>query len=103
MAGPSTVVEPDSATEQETDTPRNWHVILLNDDVHTFEFVIELAKRIFGKSQADAVELTLEIHNAGRGIAATCHKERAELYCDQVAGMREGSKGPIGCVMEPAD
>lgn len=97
----------DLDTAQETETVDkicpNWNVILLNDDYHSFDFVIILLMKIFRKELDSALAITLEIHENGQGIAATCSKERAELYLEQVASMKEGIKGAIGCVMEPAE
>jgi ATP-dependent Clp protease adaptor protein ClpS len=81
----------------------NWNVLLLNDDYHSFDFVILLLIKIFRKDMDEALAITMDIHNNGQGIAATCSKERAELYLEQVASMKEGKKGAIGCVIEPAE
>ena len=81
----------------------NWNVILLNDDVHSMPFVVELLMVLFRKDYETAVELTLEIHHAGSATIVTVSKERAQLYEQQVAAMREGSLGPLGCTIEPAE
>lgn len=83
-----------------------WHVLLKNDDFHTFDFVIMVLMEVFKKDFDQALSITKEIHKSGAGGAAivtTCPKERAELYVEQVSSLKEGAKGSIGCCMEPAE
>ena len=54
-----------------------------------------------------AETLTWRIHNTGRAIVLTTHKELAELKREQVLAYGPDprmsiSKGPIGCYIEPA-
>jgi ATP-dependent Clp protease adaptor protein ClpS len=98
---------PDSEIFEKVETnqkicPR-WHTFLLNDDYHSMDFVILLIINVFKKSLPEALKFTVTIHNEGQAILATTSKERAELYLEQVAGMREGELGPVGCTIEPAE
>ena len=97
--------EADSTTRTRRQPP--YHVIILNDEEHTFEYVIELLVKIFGHPLTLAETLTWRVHNTGRAIVMTTHKELAELKCDQVLSYGPDprmsiSKGPIGCYIEPA-
>lgn len=56
-----------------------WHVILLDDDCHTFEYVIEMLFVIFGHSKELGRRMADEVNENGRVIVATVHKELAEL------------------------
>lgn len=49
--------------------PKNYKVIMHNDDYTTMEFVIEVLVRIFNKSIADAEKIMLDVHKKGRGVA----------------------------------
>lgn len=104
--------EPDSIT---TTKPREetrtrllppYHVILLNDDHHSMEFVIEVLCNVLGCAVERAYQLMLEAHTSGRAILWTGPKEVAELKQEQVTTFHEqrGSTdlGPLGCVIEPA-
>ncbi len=100
---------PQSKTETTTRTRRQppYHVIILNDEEHTFEYVIELLTKLFGHPLNTATELTWRIHNSGRAIVYTTHREKAELKCEQVLSFGADprmsiSKGPLGCYIEPA-
>ena len=81
--------------------------MILNDEEHTFDYVIELLTKLFGHPLATAEELTLRIHHTGRAIVLTTHREKAELKRDQVLAYGPDprmsiSKGPLGCYIEPA-
>lgn len=100
---------PQSKTETTTRTRRQppYHVIILNDEEHTFEYVIELLTKLFAHPLNTATELTWRIHNSGRAIVYTTHREKAELKCEQVLSFGADprmsiSKGPLGCYIEPA-
>ena len=58
--------------------------MILNDEEHTFPYVIELLIKLFRHPLPKAEELTLRIHTTGRAIVYTTHKELAELKRDQV-------------------
>jgi ATP-dependent Clp protease adaptor protein ClpS len=64
-----------------------WNVIVLNDDHNTFEGVaFALASTIPGLSYERGMALATRIHNTGRAIVWSGHKEVAELYWDQLQG-----------------
>jgi len=105
----STQTEPRSKTAVETRTKRlpPYNVIILNDEEHTFDYVIELLTKLFGHPLKAAVELTWRIHLSGRAVVYTTHKEKAELKREQVLAYgadprMSSSKGPLGCYIEPA-
>lgn len=105
----ATLSPPKPKTVETTSTRRQppYHVIILNDEVHTFEYVIILLGQIFGHSRMKGEELALKIHNEGRAVVFTTHKERAELKREQVLGfgpdpLASRPVGPLGCYIEPA-
>ncbi len=61
-------------------------VIVLNDNDHTFLYVIEVLRRICQCNLADAEELTWKIHHHGKAMVWTGSKEVAELKRDQIRG-----------------
>ncbi len=105
----TTQTTPKSRTDVETRTRRQppYHVVILNDEEHTFDYVIELLTKLFGHPRATAEELTLRIQQTGRAIVLTTHREKAELKREQVLAYGPDprmsiSKGPLGCYIEPA-
>jgi ATP-dependent Clp protease adaptor protein ClpS len=113
VAEPIVVTQTQPQTKRRTDTAAEtrrqppYHVVILNDEEHTFEYVIELLMKLFGHPTAEAQVLTWRIHNTGRAVVYTTHRELAELKREQVLGYgpdprMEISRGPLGCYIEPA-
>ena len=92
----STVIEPEVTEETQTRRMPPYNVVVLNDEDHTFEYVIEMLIKLFAHSLPRAKELTWEIHSRGRAIVYTTHKEKAELKRDQVLAYAQipGSRDP---------
>src|SRR5215217_4738093 len=61
-----------------------YNVVLLNDDDHTYEYVIEMLGKLFGHDEATAFKMAEELDTTGRVIVLTTHKEkgRAEARPD---------------------
>lgn len=49
--------------------PKQYKVIMYNDDYTTMEFVIEVLIRIFNKKPQEAEKIMMDVHKAGKGIA----------------------------------
>jgi ATP-dependent Clp protease adaptor protein ClpS len=85
-----------------------YHVILLNDDHHSMEFVVDVLVKVLGCPEEEAVQLMMEAHTSGRAVIWTGPKEVAELKAEQVLSFHEvrasdaAKLGPLGCVIEPA-
>ena len=105
----ATLSEPKSKTAATTATRRQppYNVIVLNDEDHTFEYVIEMLAKVFGHSRSQGERMAAEIHVKGRCIVYTTHREKAELKCEQVLAYGPDprlsrSKASLGCYIEPA-
>lgn len=48
--------------------PRKYKVVMYNDDFTPMEFVVEILMEIFKKSQEDAINIMMEVH---QGLKAT--------------------------------
>ena len=84
MPGPATLPEADVETEQKTKRQPPYHVVLLNDDDHTYEYVIEMLKALFGHPVEKGYQLAKIVDTKGRAIVCTTSLERAELKRDQI-------------------
>lgn len=87
--------------------PWLWNVILLNDEEHTYDYVIHMMQSLFAMPREQAFRLADSVHNAGRGICLTTHKEHAELKCEQILGFGRDPamatcKGSMSAIIEPA-
>ena len=84
-----------------------YGVIVLNDDLHTFDYVIETFQKVFGYQADKAVHLAAQIHTTGRGLVWSGSKEVAELKCDQIRGAGPDLYAfnkvefPLGAYIEP--
>jgi ATP-dependent Clp protease adaptor protein ClpS len=100
------ITRPREREETRTRLLPPYNVILENDDFHSFEFVIEVLRKVLSCTQQRAFQLTEEAHTKGRAVIWTGPKEVAELKVEQVLTCHEtrGSLklGPLGCVIEPA-
>lgn len=93
-------------TQPEFEPP--YHVILYDDDEHTYAYVIEMLKAIFGYSFQKAYLMADAVNNEGRVIVATSHKELAELRLEQIQEFgpdprSENCKGSMTASIEPAE
>lgn len=84
-----------------------YAVIVLNDDLHTYDYVIEALCRVCGHSPLSAYHLAKEVDENGRAIVWTGTLELAELKRDQLQGFgpdiyaRQPVEFPLGVVIEP--
>ncbi|GAB4515277.1 MAG: ATP-dependent Clp protease adaptor ClpS [Phycisphaerales bacterium] len=97
-----------TVTRPHTRRPSMWNVVILDDDEHTYDYVIELLTNVFGHTIEKAFSIAEAIDFEGRGVCATLHLELAELKRDQIIGFGadprlDESAGPMSAVLEPAD
>jgi ATP-dependent Clp protease adaptor protein ClpS len=102
----STLSEPKTTTATTTKRQPPYNVIVLNDEEHTFEYVIEMLSKLFSHSRSTGESIAWTIHTRGKAIVYTTHKEHAELKREQVLAYgpdprMELSRGPLGCYIEP--
>ena len=102
------VAEPETVTATDTRLCPRWHVVLLDDDDHSYDYVIEMLMRIFDHSLETAYHMALEVDTTGRVIVDTTTKERAELKQEQVHSYGPDWRiprcaGAMSATIEPAD
>ena len=88
MTTPIPVEKPKRKRKRRTKRkPKNlppYHVVLWNDDDHTFEYVIFMMRDLFGHSKEQGIKIAVTVHLQGRAIVFTGHLELAELKRDQI-------------------
>ena len=80
--------------------PPLYKVIMLNDDYTPMEFVIEMLQSYFSKSQEQATEIMLHIHQKGIGICGLYTYEIAESKATQVLDKARKSQHPLQIKLE---
>lgn len=98
-------LEPEVIETYDSDSP--WHVVLLDDDDHTYDYVIEMLCSIFGYTIMKAYKMAVEVDNHKRVIVATCHLEVAEMRQEQIHEYGPdwripACKGSMSAVLEKA-
>jgi ATP-dependent Clp protease adaptor protein ClpS len=81
--------------------PKQFRVILLNDDYTSMDFVVAVLEGIFRKSPAEAVQVMLSVHKRGSGLAGIYPKEIAEAKIEMVHSKAKDAGYPLRCAMEP--
>ena len=73
-----TAIKTQTQEKIKIEEPAKYDVILLNDEVTTYDFVIKVLKQIFHKSDEQAIALTKHTHEKGSGVVGTYLYEIAE-------------------------
>ncbi len=81
--------------------PQRYAIYLLNDDYTTMEFVVEVLTRFFRKTSEEAVQIMLQIHQQGKGVAGIYSFEIAETKAMQVQDYARSKGFPLSCHIEP--
>lgn len=84
-----------------------WNVVLLDDNEHTYDYVILMLADLFGHPLATCIQMAQEVDTTGRVIVFSTHRERAELERDRIHGYGADPriprcKGSMSATIEPA-
>ena len=103
---------PRTDTEVETTTDirllQPYNVILLDDDDHTYEYVIEMLRSVFAMSAEKAYLHACEVDAQKSTILLTTSKEHAELKVEQIHSNGKDPRlprcsGSMSAIIEPAN
>jgi len=111
---PSATVKPTRRRKAKTDAknkPRKlppYHVVLLDDDDHSYDYVIEMLRCLFGYPEEKGFTIADEVDVRGRAVVATTHKELAELKRDQIHSYGIDFRvatcaGSMSAIIQPAE
>lgn len=87
-------------TSSRVETPKMYAVILLNDDYTPMDFVVLVLKRFFGKTEEQAIQVMLDVHKKGSGIAGVYQLEIAEMKVMQVNQFAQLNQHPLKSSVE---
>ncbi len=84
-----------------------YNVVLLDDNEHTYAYVIEMMRSLFAYPSERGFKIADEVTNTGRVIVITTHRELAELKRDQIHAYGgdwriAGCQGAMTATVEPA-
>ena len=85
-----------------------FNVVLLDDNDHSYEYVIEMLRVLFGHDEQLGYRLATRVDTQGRAVVMTTHRELAELKRDQIHSYGAdqyvaSSKGSMSAFIEPAE
>jgi ATP-dependent Clp protease adaptor protein ClpS len=105
MPRPTTL--PETGVQQGAEITPLFHVVLLDDDDHTYDYVVEMLTKIFCLSVESAFHHAVEVDSTGRTIVITCERAQAEFGRDQIHAYgadprMPASKGSMSAIIEPA-
>jgi ATP-dependent Clp protease adaptor protein ClpS len=103
----SPVTTPVTGSSTEDEKVPLYRLVLMDDDDHTYDYVIEMLQKIFIFSSEQALQHAQEVDAAGRTVLITCELPEAEFGRDQVHGYGPDwrlsrSKGSMSAIIEPA-
>ena len=90
----------DTEDKKEVDLPKQYKVILHNDDYTPMEFVIEVLMEVFNKDELTATQIMLNVHNQGMGICGVYTYEIAETKVARVHELAQMHQFPLHASME---
>ena len=102
--------DPEQETRQDRQAKQKrqprYHVILWDDDDHSYEYVIGMMQKIFGHEKERGYEIAREVDSSGRAICLTTTLEHAELKREQIHSFGRDKlinrcQGSMSCTLEP--
>jgi ATP-dependent Clp protease adaptor protein ClpS len=83
-------------------SPPLFKVVMINDDFTPMEFVVQVLQVFFHHAREKAVQIMLQVHQTGRGVAGIFPAEIAETKVAQVNSFARKNQHPLLTVMEKA-
>ncbi len=107
MSTDSGNVDTKEQTDTRTELLRPWNVILLDDDHHTYDYVVEMLRAVFGMTPERAYLHACEVDTSARTILISTSREHAELKQEQVHAYGPDPRiprcaGSMTAIIEPA-
>ena len=87
VAEPEVVVEEQSDRKAKRKPPKKqprYNVILWNDNDHSYDYVVEMMRKLFGFVKERGFQIAKEVDKQGKAICVTTTLEHAELKRDQI-------------------
>lgn len=90
-----------SLVEDRIKEPERYAVFLHNDDYTSMDFVVNILRSVFRKSQEEATRIMLAVHEKGIGRCGVYTQEIAEAKVFHVTQKARAAGFPLRCTMEP--
>jgi ATP-dependent Clp protease adaptor protein ClpS len=90
----------ETVLEEDLQEPRKFKVLLHNDDYTSMDFVVQILKDVFHKTDAEAVQVMMNVHEHGVGECGIYTAEVAETKVEVVHRRARKRAFPLKCTME---
>ncbi len=91
---------PVAESEEKVEKPPLWKVLLHNDDYTTMDFVVWILQSIFNMPEEQAIQVMLNVHVKGIGVAGVYTYEIAEMKVEKTTAAAREHEFPLLCTME---
>jgi ATP-dependent Clp protease adaptor protein ClpS len=102
MLPPQTGFEEAAVAEsrEKVEEPPLFKVLLHNDDFTTMEFVVWILESVFNMAEEQAIQVMLNVHLRGLGVAGIYTYEIAETKVDKTIALAREHEFPLLVTME---
>ena len=81
--------------------PRQYNVIMINDDFTTMDFVVMILTQVFFKSQTEAEALMLQVHHSDKAVVGIYSYDVATSKARKATKMAREAGYPLRLTVEP--
>jgi ATP-dependent Clp protease adapter protein ClpS len=85
----------DNQNEEKIDTPKDYHVMLHNDDNTPVNVVVDVLHTVFQMERARSMQIMMAAHNSGKAIVCTRNKDMAETLADKAMALAAQETNPV--------
>lgn len=88
-------------TNNEIKIPRLYKVLIYNDDFTTMDFVVKILMVVFSKSNHEAYEIMMNVHNGSYAVVGLYPRDIAMTKKEIVTSMAREEGFPLKVEVEP--
>ena len=89
-------------SKEKVEEPPLYKVLLHNDDFTTMEFVVWVLETVFNMPEEQAIQVMLNVHLRGTGVAGIYTFEIAETKVERATALAREQEYPLLVTMEKA-
>lgn len=87
--------------QEKVEEPPLYRVLLHNDDYTTMEFVVWVLQTVFSMTEEQAIQVMLNVHLRGTGVAGIYTWEIAETKVEATVSLAREQEFPLLATLEP--
>jgi ATP-dependent Clp protease adaptor protein ClpS len=85
---------------EKVEEPPLFKVLVHNDDYTTMDFVVWVLMNVFAMTEETALQVMLNVHFRGVGVAGIYTYEIAEMKVDRATALAREQEFPLLCTLE---